>query len=73
MIHSVRVCDFDRERRAIAPAKADAPLLVDADAVLARPIAPQRLQPIPWGDAEFVEGKRGVEKQQLSTHDPVQR
>ena len=52
------VYDFDRERRTVAPAKADAPLLVDADAVPARPIAPQLLQPIPQGDAEFLKGKR---------------
>jgi hypothetical protein len=73
MIRSVIVYDFDRERRAVSPAKTDAPLLVDADAVLARPIATQLLQPIPWRHTEFFEGKCRVEEQELTTHDAVKR
>ena len=73
MIRSVIVYDFDRERRAVPPAKTDAPLLVDADAVLARPIATQLLQPIPWRHTEFLEGKCRVEEQELTTHDAVER
>jgi hypothetical protein len=73
MIRLVIVYDFDRERRAVPPAKADAPLLVDAYAVLARPIATQLLQPIPWRHTEFLEGKCRVEEQELTTHDAMER
>jgi len=42
----VIVDDFDVMRIAIAPAEADAPLAVDADAVLSFAIALQRFQPV---------------------------
>ena len=32
----------------IVPAKAEAPLIVDADAVLAGPAAAELLEPVPW-------------------------
>jgi len=40
---SVVVGDLDVERVSIAPDEADAPLFIDADAVLARAVSPQRL------------------------------
>jgi hypothetical protein len=44
----VVVYNLDVERIAIPPNEARPPLIVDADAVLSRPIAGQRLQVIGW-------------------------
>ena len=45
------VDDFDIERLATLPAKADAPLIVDTDTVLPRTIAAELFKPIArWGE-----------------------
>jgi hypothetical protein len=51
----VIVNDLDLVGIAILPPKADAPLLVHANTVLAGPIAPELLQSIPRRHAEVVE------------------
>jgi hypothetical protein len=43
---SMVVNDFDGFRTAVGPDKADSPLVIDADAVLASPATFQRFQPI---------------------------
>jgi hypothetical protein len=40
--------DLDLFRRAIAPDKADSPLIVDPDAMLPLPAAAQSLKPVSW-------------------------
>jgi len=59
------VHDFHIIRIAGLPAKANAPLLVDAYAVLAPPIAVQRLQPIGWGHAQRIQVGCGIEHPQF--------
>ena len=44
------------------PAEADAPLVVDADAVLADTVAPECFQPIAGRDAESVQSSRRVDE-----------
>jgi hypothetical protein len=54
------------------PTKADAPLTVDADAVLALPVALQRLQPIPLGNSQVIEIDSGVKVVQLEKSQALQ-
>jgi hypothetical protein len=49
-----------------APAKADAPLLIDPNAHLSTPIPFQCLQPIAGGIAQILERPRGIELAQLA-------
>jgi hypothetical protein len=49
-----------------APSEANAPLIVDPDAVLTSPVAFQRFQSIPRWNAEKVESRRRIDLQQLS-------
>jgi hypothetical protein len=51
---------------AIAPLEAHAPLVIDADAILARPVARQLLQPIPGRDSQVNELIGSVQDQQLT-------
>jgi hypothetical protein len=53
------VYDLNVVRIALAPAKANSPLIVDPDAVLAFPIAPQGFQPVPW-QPQIPEASRGI-------------
>ncbi len=50
----------------VAPDKADAPLLVDADRMLSAPLAGERLQPVAGRHAQVVEPRNGVEQEQRS-------
>jgi hypothetical protein len=59
------VRDFDVVGVALAPAKADSPLVVDPYAVLALTVAAQALQPIAGEHAENSEIIRGVEHIEL--------
>lgn len=67
------VYDLDVLRRAVFPAKADPPLLIDANAVLPRPIALELLQSIPGWYPQFIESDRGIEQQQFAKHHAPQR
>src|SRR5258708_9322421 len=50
---------------AVSPHKADAPLIVDADAVLAGPVAPQCLQVVSGRHPQVRNGGCGVEHSQF--------
>ncbi len=50
---------------AIAPDKADAPLIIDPDRVLSFPISSQRLQLVPWRRSQDPQFRRGVELEQF--------
>ena len=45
--------DIDRARRVIGPLKADPPLIVNTDAILALPIAFQRFKPVAGQSGEI--------------------
>jgi hypothetical protein len=49
------VNDLDIEGVTSAPDEADAPPIVDANAVLPDTIGAQRLKPVAWWDAQIVE------------------
>ena len=49
----------------VPPDKADAPLLVDADAVLAEPVSFQALQSVARRNSQAVQGNNGIEQLQL--------
>ena len=57
--------DLDIEHVAIPPSEADAPLLVDEDAVLARAIALECLELIRWGDHQVAQIGSAIEILQL--------
>jgi hypothetical protein len=44
------VSDFDFVSISCLPAKTDAELVVDPNAMLALPVTPQPFQPVPWRD-----------------------
>jgi hypothetical protein len=50
----------------VPPLETDAPLTIDANAVLARPIPAQLLQPIGWWAAQVLQCSGVVEHAQLS-------
>jgi hypothetical protein len=62
---SVVIDHFNVKGMSIEPAKADSPLTVHADAVLAFAIAAQSLQTIAGWAAKVVETRRGVQHHQL--------
>ena len=64
--------DLDVIRIAILPTKADAPLIVDPNTVLASAIASEFLQPITWRHAEVLEELCGIDQPQLSEHTSLQ-
>jgi hypothetical protein len=53
--------DIDRARRVVGPFKADPPLVIDPDAVLALPIALQCFQPIAGQGGEIFQVRRRVQ------------
>lgn len=59
------VDDLDMPRRAVAPDEADAPSVVDANAVLTPAIAPQSLQSIAGRCAQVVEPADRIKRQKL--------
>src|SRR5207302_9714004 len=63
---SVIVDEFHIRCIGIIPPKADAPLIVDADTVLALPGSAQRLEPIAGRDHQVLDGPRAMQVQQLS-------
>ena len=54
------------------PPEADAPLVVDADAVLAGPIASQFLEAVGGWNAEVKETGRGVENDELAERNSLE-
>ncbi len=69
----VVVSDFDLRGIAVLPAKADAVLSVDPDAVLAEPVALQAFQPIPWGNPEVIQSIDPMQLVELSPRDRPNR
>ena len=63
----------DVKRVAILPAEANAPLVVDANAVLAPAVAFQRLQPVPRRDEQVLKGPGLAEVEQLAPRRPLDR
>ena len=57
----------------ILPAKTDAPLLIHANAVLARSITPKLLQPIPGRHAKVTELFGRVHSDQFAQHCALER
>jgi hypothetical protein len=57
----VRDLDVGRSRR--GPRKADSPLIIDANAVLSRAIAPELLEPIARRHPQIVECFRSINDQ----------
>ena len=53
------------------PAEADAPLVIDADAVLAVPVTLQRFESITRRGAQIVQPPRLVQQQQFPPRDPL--
>lgn len=51
----------------IAPPEADAPLIIDPDAVLTCSIPAQCLKPVAWWHAQIIEASDRIEKQQFAT------
>jgi len=56
----VVVRDFNVVRVAVVPAEADAPLVIDPDAPLARAVAFQRLKPVAGWNTEILQPRRRV-------------
>jgi hypothetical protein len=56
---------------AVPPAEANAPLIVDANAMVASAIAFELFEPIVRWHAEILELLGGVDEAQLAEHDPV--
>src|SRR6185312_4768911 len=63
------VNDFNFMGVATLPEEADAPLVVDPDAVLAFAVALQGFQAIGWRNAEVIQGRRGIEHAELAARD----
>jgi hypothetical protein len=57
--------DFDIGRTSFAPRETNAPVVIDANGILARPLALQRLQTVCGRRAEIVQDPRLIEKTQL--------
>src|SRR5699024_8152102 len=70
-ILSVVVNDLHLLRSGVGPHKADAPLVVDPDAVLSYSIALERLEPIAGWDAEVFERARGPHLTKFASRVPV--
>jgi hypothetical protein len=67
----VVVGDFYIVRIAPRPAKADAPLVVDANAELAGAVTYELLQPIPRRDSQVVKQNSGIQLAKLSQCRPL--
>jgi len=68
----VIVHDFDLVGIAIFPYKADAPLVVDANAVLPCPVVLQGLKPVARWEAQGVKARCGVQLRELTPGNGVQ-
>jgi len=62
----------DVKRIPILPAKADAPLIVDANAVLTGAVAFELLQTVAGRDAEVFELLRGINQREFAQHQTLE-
>lgn len=58
--------DFNVVGVAVPPVKADAPLVIDANTVLPRPVAFELLEAVARGNPEIVQGFGGVDRDQFA-------
>ena len=72
MVLLVIVDDLDVVRVAVLPPEADAPLIVDANAVLPGAIPFQLLQAVAGRDAEVLKLLRGVDEAELPEQRPLE-
>src|SRR5882757_2366359 len=63
------VDDFDVLRSCTRPAKADSPLVVDADRMLSRPVVFQSLKTVGRWDPQCAKRRRGMQHPELATCD----
>jgi hypothetical protein len=63
----VVVHDLDVPYRTLAPLEANPPLIVDADAVLAEPIAVQSFEAVAWRNPEVVKLLGRVDRKKLGS------
>src|SRR5687768_15728635 len=63
--------DVRRARRSIWPLKTDAPLIVDADAVLPLPVALQRFEPVAGQRRQIMKDVRGLQAIELEPRGPL--
>ena len=64
--------DLNVEGVAVLPAKADPPLIIDVNAMLAGPTAFELLQTVARWNAEILELLGSIDEPQLAEHGPVQ-
>jgi hypothetical protein len=60
------VDDADISRSSFKPVKTDAPLIIDANAVLPCAVAFQQLKPVAWRNAKVIHDNRLIKQAQLS-------
>ena len=60
------VHDFDIERMAAFKAKANSPLVIDADAVLTRSMALERFEPVVRRDSQVIQPYRSMQHGQFA-------
>jgi len=70
-LRSVIVTNLDALGVAVLPHEADAPLVVDADAVLPAAIARQRFQPVRRRNAQIIKTLCGIQHPQLAPRDDL--
>jgi hypothetical protein len=68
----VVVDDLDVIRVPVLPAKADAPLIVDANAVLARAVAFELFESVARRNTQVLELLGGINEANLTEHEPEQ-
>jgi len=60
------IYNFDIESITFVEYKANSPLIIDTDRMLACPITPQRLEPVSWRYAKILQDTRTIEDPQFS-------
>jgi hypothetical protein len=60
------VGNFDSNRVSVMPFKANSPLIVDGNTVLAFPISAKLMQPVPWRHPQIIQADRAVKHDQFS-------
>jgi len=63
--------DFNRVRMPVFPDKTDAPLVVNADAVLARQVALEGFEAVAWRHTQVTQGFSGGELRELTEGDTL--
>jgi hypothetical protein len=73
VLPSVVIHDLDVFRSCSRPSEAQAPLVIDPDAVLTGPIAPQYLKTIPWRGPQELQCGRRIQQRELPDCNPRDR